>query len=93
MYNLLYGVNKDRVDVMGDFNFAELDWKNVEKLDASHPFVDCINNNFLFQLVNKPTRGKNYLDLILSSEENMVHMCWLMSPLRQVTIRQLGLNC
>jgi hypothetical protein len=65
---------------MGDFNFAELDWGNLEKLDVSHPFVDCLNNNFLFQFVNEPTRGKNYLDLILSSEENMVQNLLVEEP-------------
>ena len=57
---------------MGDFNFPELDWSNRDNLDVQNPFVDCLLNNFLFQLVDEPTRGKNYLDLVLSSEENMI---------------------
>ena len=80
MYSLLNRVSNDRVVVMGDFNFPELDWGNIENIDMLHPFVDCINNNFLFQLVDKPTRGKNCLDLILCSEENMVQNLLVEEP-------------
>ena len=71
LFSLLNEVSRNRVVVMGDFNFAELNWNRLENLDSSHPFVDCLNNNFLYQVIDEPTRGKNYLDLILSSEENM----------------------
>ena len=54
---------------MGDFNFSELKWCDRSILDVSHPFVDCISNNFLDQYCTEPTRGNNYLDLILCSEE------------------------
>jgi hypothetical protein len=72
LYNLINKVQNCKVIVMGDFNFPELDWSNRDNLDVQNPFVDCLLNNFLFQLVDEPTRGKNYLDLVLSSEKNMI---------------------
>jgi hypothetical protein len=57
---------------MGDFNFANLDWKKPESLDDSDLFMRCINDNYLFQCVEECTRGNNVLDLVLASEENMV---------------------
>jgi ribonuclease P/MRP protein subunit RPP40 len=72
LYGLINSISKYRVVVMGDFNLPELDWGNLDNLDLHDPFVDCLLNNFLLQLVDEPTRGNNYLDLVLSSEENMV---------------------
>ena len=56
LYRLLNEVSKDRVVVMGDFNFANLDWSKLENLDSLHPYLDCLNNNFLLQQVDKPSR-------------------------------------
>ena len=72
LYKLIDTVSKHNVIIMGDFNFPELDWGKPEEIDPGHPFIECINNNFLTQLVTDPTRGKNYLDLVLSSEEGLV---------------------
>jgi len=55
--------------IMGDFNYPELDWSDGAMLDLSHPFVDCVTNNFLVQYCNEATRGKNYLNLVFCSEE------------------------
>jgi len=41
-------------------------------VDDSHPFLKCVNDNFLFQHVQDPTRRNNILDLVFTSEENMI---------------------
>jgi len=41
-------------------------------VDDSHPFSKCVNDNFLFQHVQDPPRGKNILDLVFTFEENMI---------------------
>ena len=69
LYNLINKLYDKKVLIMGDFNFAELDWSNRANIDISHPFVDCISSIFLEQYCNEPTRGKNYLDLVLCSDE------------------------
>ena len=72
LFSLLNRVSCEKVIVMGDFNFPELSWGENDFVSESHPFVECLNNNFLTQLVDEPSRGKNYLDLVISSDENMV---------------------
>ena len=57
---------------MGDFNFPELNWDSNSNILHEHPFVTCLNDNFLEQLVNMPTRGNNILDLVLCSENSIV---------------------
>src|SRR5579864_8235140 len=64
-------VSKKKILIMGDFNFADLNWRKPESLDDNHLFMRCVNDNFLVQCVDDCTRGKNVLDLVLTSEENM----------------------
>ena len=72
MYELITRASREHVLIMGDFNFPELDWAKSETLDDSHPFIECVNDNFLFQGVIECTRSSNILDLVLTSEENMI---------------------
>jgi hypothetical protein len=58
---------------MGDFNFPELDWSKPESLSESHPFLKCLNDNFLEQLVDEPTRDANILDLVVTSDMSMIN--------------------
>ena len=67
--------------ITGDFNFKEIDWPNEsvpsEKAHLLH-FIRVLQDCFLYQHVTEPTRyreGENasLLDLILSSEEGVVH--------------------
>ncbi|HEX8808198.1 MAG TPA: hypothetical protein VF760_04300 [Xanthobacteraceae bacterium] len=37
-----------------------------------HPFIACLQDNFLEQLVTEPTWGQNFLDLILTSDSGFV---------------------
>src|SRR5437867_8256962 len=60
------------VVIMGDFNFPELDWGRPESINDSHPFIECMSNNFLTQAVDEPTRLKNYLDLVLCSDPSLI---------------------
>ena len=68
LFSLLNRVSKEKAICMGDFNWSV----EAENISESHPFVECINNNFLIQVVLEPTRGINFLDLILCSEEDMI---------------------
>ena len=57
---------------MGDFNFPGIKWDNMNFPSAIHPFITCLEDNFLDQLVGEPTRGDNYLDLVLCTDNNIV---------------------
>ena len=57
---------------MGDFNF-HIDWnKKQGKKPSKDLFLECMDENFLTQHVVEPTREKNILDLVVSTEENMI---------------------
>ncbi|MGK2860350.1 MAG: endonuclease/exonuclease/phosphatase family protein [Chitinophagaceae bacterium] len=72
LYSLIDMVSKEDVIIMGDFNFPQFNWNRIETLDVEHPFIECINDNFLSQLVEEPTRGSNYLDLLFCSECSLI---------------------
>lgn len=72
LYLLINRASRDNVVIMGDFNFPELKWDNMNNMIENHPFINCLNDNFLEQIVREPTRAKNFLDLILSSDANFV---------------------
>jgi len=57
---------------MGDFNYPDIDWDTMYHNNSSSNFVDLVLDNFLNQHVNEPTRDKNVLDLVFTSEEAMI---------------------
>ena len=70
---ILERCSNSRVVVMGDFNFPNIDWNipRVRGLDGEE-FVRCVQEGFLTQHVDKPTRGEAVLDLILANEPGQV---------------------
>ena len=57
---------------MGDFNLPKIDW-NVHSSDQEGEWLlETVGNNFLTQMVTVPTRENNILDLILSTENDLV---------------------
>jgi len=79
LYSLLNKITGKSV-IVGDFNLPELDWNKRELLSDSHPFVKCLNDNYLEQLVDKPTRGRNILDLVLTSDESLIQNLEVLEP-------------
>jgi hypothetical protein len=66
------------VMVGGDFNYPGWNWKdrtlcrNSPQPGLHHIFMDSVRDLGLEQLVEKPTRGDNTLDLMLTNFPNMV---------------------
>ncbi len=68
--------------LMGDFNYPDINWNNWStKGDSTESeeylLLENFRDNFLFQHVDSPTRWRgtdtpNLLDLILTSEDNMI---------------------
>jgi hypothetical protein len=72
LFALLNRVSKENVVIMGDFNY-HIDWESMEaERLQDEKFLNCINNNFLTQHITKPTRGNNILDLVITSDEQLV---------------------
>ena len=68
--------NYPQVLIGGDFNLPGINWESISvnsQIDVaiSLTLLDCLHLNNLTQLVEKPTRGNNILDLLLTSNPNI----------------------
>ena len=61
-----------RTIVMGDFNYGDINWEEKESGPQGKEFLELVQDCFLYQNVTLPTRGSNILDLVLSTEQNMI---------------------
>ena len=58
---------------MGDFNHPDICWKsNTARQTESRRFLQSIDDNFLTQVVEEPTRRGVLLDLVLTNKERVV---------------------
>ena len=77
--------------LLGDFNYPAINWDNWCTLSSSsvsveYKFIENIRNNYLYQHVTLPTRGRvgsqaNTLDLVFTNEEGMIDDITYESPL------------
>jgi len=58
---------------VGDFNLPDVCWKyNTAERKQSRRFLQCMEGNFLMQLVSELTRGGASLDLLFTNREGLV---------------------
>ena len=72
----LYGRLGNLIDnlpsiILGDFN-CHINWENREGDGEGKRLLDFASDNFLTQWVREPTRGNNVLDLVFTTEDNIV---------------------
>jgi len=65
----------------GDFNHPDISWEDHTARQAqSRRFLQSIDDNFLMQVVEEPTRKGALLDLVLTNKEGLVEdgrcECW-----------------
>ena len=59
--------------LMGDYNYPDIDWSSLHGLStASQKFVDAIEDGFLTQHVLEATCNGSVLDLVITSEPDMI---------------------
>ena len=62
--------------LMGDYNYSGIDWTGYSLTATAtkdaQKFLECVEDNFLTQHVKIPTRNANTLDLVLSTEPDIV---------------------
>ncbi|CAM5130792.1 unnamed protein product [Natator depressus] len=59
--------------LMGDFNFPDICWEsNTAVHRQSRKFLESVGDNFLVQVLDEPTRGGAFLDLLLTNREELV---------------------
>lgn len=71
----LQELSTNELILLGDFNLPEIDWLNNRALRHSDIYtlmMDVVQDNFLTQLVNQPTRESNILDLVLTTSPDLV---------------------
>ncbi len=82
------------VCLLGDFNYRDINWKSwtTPHGDESKEFkfIECLQDCFLFQHVDKPTRARgndepSLIDLLLTNEEHQVSNVVHHAPLGKVT--------
>ena len=67
---------------MGDFNHGHIQWKSLESTEGEDQrFLFLIQDSFLTQRVLEPTRGENVLDVVLSSQKELVDNVKIHEPL------------
>ncbi|RMC20427.1 hypothetical protein DUI87_01281 [Hirundo rustica rustica] len=59
--------------LVGDFNLLDICWElNTAEKRQSRKFLECMEDNFLSQLVGEPTRGGTMLDLLFANRDGLV---------------------
>eukprot|EP00076_Gallus_gallus_P031122 XP_015155904.2 uncharacterized protein LOC107055427 [Gallus gallus] len=59
--------------LVGDFNHLDICWKDhTASCKRSRRLVESIDDNFLVQVVDRPTRGEALLDLLLTNAEEII---------------------
>lgn len=73
LYKQLSEVSLLTLVFMGEFNLPDVFWKrNTAERKQSRKFLECMEDNFLKQLVNKPTREGVLLDMLFLNTEGLV---------------------
>jgi len=59
--------------LMGDFNHLNICWRdNTAGHKQSRRFLECVEDNFLLQVIEEPRRRGAMLDLVLTNKEGLV---------------------
>ena len=68
------------IDIMGDFNFPNIEWvshtcipsQGREQYESAEALLNFINHNMLTQVIDKPTRNGNILELFLTNNDRII---------------------
>ena len=74
MYRVLrQSLNNNDSLILGDFNLPHIDWATLSGTESeSHRMIEFLEENFLSQMVSEPTRQNNILDLVITTQDNLV---------------------
>ena len=100
LMNLAFNSPASHVLVTGDFNMPLIDWTSssvASQGSIDSEFLDLVNDLFVSQHVNFPTRIRegqvpSLLDLVLTNDESFIPEITSLPPLGKVTILLFHLN-
>ena len=72
LFDMLMKVSGKNTIIMGDFNYPDISWVDGSSGSHGSDFFNVSQDCFLSQHVRFPTRKHNILDLVLSSDPNVV---------------------
>ena len=82
MHNAISEVSKGDCIIMGDFNHGNIKWDTLQSTGVEdQTFLCLIQDNFLTQHVLEPTRATRVLDIVLSSQKELVDNVKIKEPL------------
>ena len=81
MQNAIKEVSKGECIIMGDFNHGHIQWKSLKYGREDQQFLFLNQESFDTQHVLEPTRGENVLDIVLSSQKELVDNVEIHEPL------------
>ncbi len=61
--------------VVGDFNCPSINWNSLQGDQEGSRLLEMVEDSFLSQIVTQPTRGNNILDLVLTSDTEVISDC------------------
>jgi hypothetical protein len=72
----------ENIIIAGDFNLPNIHWDTMENTTGVNElvFVRLLNDHYLSQLNNTPTRGNNILDLVITNTPDHVSLTQILSP-------------
>jgi hypothetical protein len=81
LYDQVVSFSKTKCVIAGDFNYPGLNWQTMQADNQSSEFRDKCLDSFLHQHVLEPTRKEAILDIVLSTEKDMVQNVEVIEPL------------
>ena len=73
IHNAISEVSKGDCIIMGDFNHGNIKWDTRQSTGVEHQTCLClVHDNFLTQHVLEPTRATRVLDIVLSSQKELI---------------------
>lgn len=90
--------NRAHIVIMGDFNRPDIDWVNYNgKSDRDIKFIETLQDNFLTQFLDQPTRHRqgqkpNIDDLLISNHEDIIQEIMYMDHLGKSDHLVIGFN-
>ena len=73
LWKLIENAAKSCVIIFWDVNYPNINWEKLDADSANNILLDKVTDLFLTQHVKQPTRGPNILDLVFTTEPEMIN--------------------
>ncbi len=66
--------NKNAI-IVGDFTCPNINWNSMHGDQEGSRLIEMFEDSFLSQIFTQPTRGNNILDLVLTTDTDLISDC------------------